>query len=483
MPRKPLDEAAIRRRVKQAGQGHVFRFWNKLTKDARSRLLADLAEVNFKELQALIRKHIVKQRPVELPPDLEPAPFIPLPETRADRALRRHMHRLGGELIAAGRVAALVVAGGQGTRLGFDGPKGAFPIGPASGRPLFQIFAEAILAARRAYRASIPWYVMTSRDNDHRTREFFREHGCFGLPPDDVKFFSQASMPAVDLHQRRLILAARDQLAWSPDGHGGTIRALARSGMLADMAARGIECISYFQVDNPLVPPVDPVFLGFHADARSDMSSKMAVKRDPGEEVGIFCVSRGQLHVVEYSDLKGCPDILDARGPDRALRFAAGSIAIHILDRRFVERLAARGRSALPFHRAEKKVEYVDKSGRHRKPRTKNAVKFEMFIFDALPAARRPVVLQIDRAAEFSPVKNADGEDTPATARRDMLLLAARRLREAGVRVPQGPGGLPLHKVEISPLAARTAEELRALARRLGLKKVTRDLYLGPETG
>ena len=472
------DEQLLRRRAADAGQDHAFRFWNDVPEESRRRLLAQLAEVDFDELRDLVAEHIIERRPFQLPPDLQPAPFIPLPVTEADHRERRRLRELGEQLLRAGKVAAFVVAGGQGTRLGYEGPKGAFPLGPVSGRTLFQILAEGILAAGRAYRAQIPWYIMTSKANDLATRDFFEAYNYFDLPRSDVKFFSQGMMPAVDL-RGKLILAARDELAWNPDGHGGSVRALARSGMLADMAARGIEYISYFQVDNPLVPPVDPVFLGAHADAGSDMSSKMARKREAKERIGAFCLSHGRLHVVEYSDL---PDALaEARNPDGSLRFAAGSIAIHILSRRFVERLSAGKRFALPFHRAEKKIPCVDDSGALRTPDKPNGVKFETFVFDALPMAERPVVLEIDRAREFSPVKNADGLDSPAAARRDMVRLAAQWLEEAGVAVPRENAGEPKFKVEISPLAARTSDELKALVARLGLHKVAQDLYLGPE--
>jgi UDP-N-acetylglucosamine/UDP-N-acetylgalactosamine diphosphorylase len=478
MPEGRHDESAIRQRVAEAGQEHVFRFWGDLPEEGRERLLAQLEEVDFAELAELIDEHVVHRRPVELPPGLSPAPFIPLPRTEQERGRHRQMEKLGEEIVAAGKVAAFVVAGGQGTRLGYEGPKGSLPIGPVSGRPLFQIFAEAILADRRSFGAAIPWYVMTSRANDLQTRDFFDAYNYFSLPRSDVKFFTQGMLPAVDL-QGKLILAERGQLAWSPDGHGGSIRALARSGILADMAARGVEYLSYFQVDNPLVPPVDPVFVGFHAAARSEMSSKMARKRDPLEKIGAFCMSGGRLHVVEYSDL---PDELaQATNPDGTLQFDAGSIAIHLLARAFVERLSSGKRFALPFHRAGKKIPCVDEKGEVVTPNEPNGIKFETFVFDALPMAERPVVLEIDRTREFSPVKNADGVDSPATAQRDMVRLAAGLLEAAGVKVPRDARCEPTVRVEISPLAAKDAEELAELVVRLKLRHVTGDLYLGLE--
>ena len=478
MAQEPVDAQTLRRRAADAGQDHVFRFWDDLPEDGRRRLLAQLAEIDWEELSTLIDEHVTNRRPVELPPDLEPAPFIPLPTGDAERKERRRVRGLGEELIAAGKVAAFVVAGGQGTRLGYDGPKGAFPIGPVSNRTLFEIFADHIRAARRAYGASIPWYIMTSRANDRATRDFFEAHNTFNLPQADVKCFTQGMMPAIDL-EGKLLLAERDSLAWNPDGHGGSIRALARSGMLDDMAARGIEYLSYFQVDNPLVLAVDPVFIGCHADARSDMSSKMARKREPKEKLGVFCLSQRRLHVIEYSDLPD--DLAEAKTPDGRLRFEAGSIAIHILGRRFVERLNAGKRFALPFHRAEKKIPSVDANGRPQHPGRPNGIKFETFVFDALPLAERPVVLEINRRQEFSPVKNAVGSDSPATAREDMVRLAAAWFDEAGVRVPRGPDGKPAVRLEISPLAARNPEELKDLVARRRIRRLTADLYLGPQ--
>lgn len=471
------DEPTLRRRLAEAGQDHVLRFWGDLAEDSRRRLLAQLADIDFPLLARLIDEHVTNAKPVEMPRDLEPAPFIALPASDADHQRRRHMHDLGEELLAAGKVAALVVAGGQGTRLGWPEPKGTYAIGPIGDRTLFGVFADGIAAARRAYGVAIPWYIMTSEATDGPTRDFFREHNYLGLPPDDVRFFVQGMMPAVDF-EGKLILEAPDSLARNPNGHGGTLPALAHEGVLADMRRRGIEYLSYFQADNPLVPPLDPVFIGYHADAASDMSSKMARKRDAAEKVGVFCTSHRALHVIEYSDL---PDDLAGQRVGKNLRFEAGSIAIHILSRTFVERLTAGERLALPFHQAVKTIPCADGAGKTAEPAEPNGVKFEMFIFDALPLADNPVVLEIDRAREFSPVKNAEGEDSPATARRALAALDAARLEQAGVHVPRDADGQPTVKVQINPLAARTAEDLKALLARRGITELTSDLYLGPD--
>ena len=264
-------------------------------------------------------------------------------------------------------------------------------------------------------------------------------------------------MPAFSM-DGRLLLGEKDSLALSPDGHGGSLRALDKSGALADMRKRGVEHLSYFQVDNPLVHCIDPLFLGLHALTGSEMSSKTIPKAGPLEKVGNFVIGDGVLQVIEYSDLP--EELAKQTNPDGSLRFNAGSIAIHALAVSFVERLNHGGQLKLPWHRAEKKVPYVDDKGQAVKPDKPNAVKLEQFVFDAIPLAKNAIVYKTDRAEEFSPVKNAEGTDSPATCRRDQVRRAARWLRGAGVAVPE-KAGEPDATLEISPLYATSEEQLR----------------------
>jgi UDP-N-acetylglucosamine/UDP-N-acetylgalactosamine diphosphorylase len=311
--------------------------------------------------------------------ELKPAPIIGVPRSSVEKEDAARAAEQGEALLARGAVAPLVVAGGQGTRLGFDGPKGAFPIGPLSGKPLFAFFAEKILATQRRFGKPIPWYVMTSPANDRDTREFFRTHRFFGLREDQLFFFVQGTLPAVD-PRGRIFLSSRSQLSLSPDGHGGTLRALAESGALDDMERRAISDISYFQVDNVLVRVLDPVFIGYHARAGAEMSSKVLRKASPEEKVGVIGVRDGKLGVIEYSDLS--PEQMAATGPDGELTYWAGSIAMHMLHVPFIRRLQAAG-IRLPFHRADKKVPHIDAHGNPVSPERPNGIKFESFLFDA----------------------------------------------------------------------------------------------------
>ena len=447
------DVNEIRSRLAKIGQEHVLRYWEELSEAGRAKLLGQLAAQDMGVLALLAEEYVRRKPVVELPSEILPPSVYkrlapPGREGEYERAKAR-----GLELVRSGKVAAFLVAGGQGTRLGYDGPKGEFPVTPVKNKPLFQVFAEQLLFWGRKVGKTVPWYIMTSDINDAATRAFFERHGYFGYPKSDVVFFQQGMIPAFGF-DGRLLLSAKDSLALAADGHGGSLTALRRSGALDDLKARGVEHLSYFQVDNPLVHCIDPLFLGLHDVTGSEMSSKTIAKAHPLEKVGNFCRVGGKLQVIEYSDL---PEALARKtNADGSLVFNYGSIAIHALRVSFIDRLTASGSVSLPWHRAEKKVACLDESGNLVKPETPNAVKLEQFVFDAIPLAERPMVLETERGEEFSPVKNAEGADSPETSRRDQSARHARWLRAAGVEVPEGT------VVEISPLFAATAEELAA---------------------
>ena len=435
----------------QAGQGHVFAFFDQLNSGQQKALLADAAEIDLAEVAELNRTLVQKAggaAGVDLS-DLAPAPYEALPKHGGDALAWVAAKQAGETALRAGRVAAFVVAGGQGTRLGYDGPKGTYPVTPVLKKSLFQVFADKLRAAGVRYGRPLHWFIMTSDINFAATTAFFREHAFFGLAETHVHFFKQGRMPAVGL-DGKILLEDKHCIAMSPDGHGGSLRALYRSGALDLMAREGIDMLSYFQVDNPLVRFIDPTFIGWHLLRRSEMSSKMIPKAYPGEKVGHFCAQRGQTVVIEYSDLpKSYQDEVDPSSG--RLRYVAGSIAIHLLDSAFIRRMAT-GADALPFHRADKKIPCLDAAGNPVKPEKPNGVKFELFVFDALPFAKNPVVIETDRADDFSPVKNAEGVDSPKTCAEDQVRQFTRWANAHGAAVPVDTTGLPPFAFEVSPL-------------------------------
>lgn len=464
-------------RFTAAGQGQVFRFWNELAPAEREALLAQAVEVDLDEI-ARLHRELVVEKPATAAgvAGLEPAPFEPRPENGGDTAKWMRARAAGEEALRAGRVAAFTVAGGQGTRLGYDGPKGTFPVTPVKKKTLFQVFAEKILAAGRRFGRPLHWFIMTSHANHAQTEQFFAAHDYFGLGRDRVHLFRQGRMPAIGF-DGKILLETKGSIALSPDGHGGSLRALHRSGALDLMEREGIDTLSYFQVDNPLVRCIDAEFIGFHLLARSEMSSKALPKAYPEEKVGLFCLRDGKLMVAEYSDVP--MDVQRERNADGSLRFSAGSIAIHVIDREFARRMAAGGAAVeLPFHRADKKIPTVDAAGQPVKPAAPNGVKFELFVFDALPFARSPLVIETDRANDFSPVKNAEGLDSPRTCAEDQLRQFARWLRSAGADLAVDATGLPAQPLEISPLYGYDAETVAESWRRRPASTITPNLYL-----
>ncbi len=447
----------LKERFAQAGQGQVFAFWEQLGPEQREALCRDCREIDLEEVDRLVRTLVLSEAEESVDLEgLEPAPYIPHPEHGGDPQPWEQARETGEAALRAGKVAAFTVAGGQGTRLGYDGPKGTFPVTPVKGKPLFAVFAEKIKAAGERYGVRIPWFIMTSTQNHEATRSAFEEADYYGLDPEQVEFFSQGRVPAVDF-EGKILLAGKSEVAMTPDGHGGSLRALVRSGAVEKMKAAGIEVISYFQVDNPLVRIIDPEFIGFHLLKGSEMSSKMIPKAYPGEKVGHFCTRKGRMLVVEYSDMP--ESMQEQRDEQGQLRFIAGSIAIHLFDVGFVDRIGSGSESAsLPFHRAVKKIRTIDGKGSEVSPEKPNGVKFEMFVFDALPFAGNPVVIETLREDDFSPVKNARGVDSPETCRADQLRQWTRWLRAAGVEVETDESGLPGISFEISPLFADTEE-------------------------
>jgi len=444
-------------KVYEAGQEQIFEYWDEIDADERRQMLDQLATVDFAEFTRLVRMHLNTEDSGPAPSiglaDLEPAESIGLPATPAETERHQHAIALGTKALESGEVGALLVAGGQGTRLQFDGPKGKYPIGPISGRSLFKLHAEKTLALRRKHKQALPWFIMTSDTNHAETTEYFQERQYFGLSPSDVFFRPQAMLPIVDPRRGKILLRSKSELALSPNGHGGAIPTV--QSFREDLEKRGIRYIFTYQVDNPLVRLCDPAFLGYHIMQESDFSSKATPKSNPDEKVGVFCRSANETRVVEYTELSKSERT--QRDADGQLSFRAGNIAIHVISVDFLFR--NEHKFQMPYHVAHKAISYV-RDGEFVSVDEPNSVRFESFLFDVLPYSRNPVIMEVDRAREFAPVKNLDGTDSPATARALLESEWARWLSHANVSVPRNPDGALQHRLEISPLVALNAEEL-----------------------
>jgi len=421
----------LRDQFAAAGQGHVFGHWDTLGPSEQASFAAQLVAVDLPlvtRLGGLLADQAEGTSPALAPPVVFPARPGVERQPECERAVAR-----GSELLSAGKVGFVLVAGGQGSRLGFDGPKGAYEIGPVTSKSLFEWHAARIQAAGTRHGFQARWYVMTSAANDAETRAFFEANGHFGFDPSAVFFFQQDMLPALDA-EGRIVLSGPGALFLAPNGHGGTLAALQSSGALADMASHGIEQLSYFQVDNPLGRHADPLFIGLHDLAGAEMSSKVVAKRDAAEKVGVLGLVDGALGCIEYSDLSD--DLRHATDEQGALLFNAGNIAAHVIRRDFVEGLTGGGDLDLPWHIARKQLKCLSESGNTEE---RPGVKFETFIFDALAQTTSSVILEVLREDEFSPVKNAEGSDSPETCRASLTAIAAGITGAVGLAVELDP--------------------------------------------
>ena len=440
--------------LERHGQKHLLASVEALAPDIRVRFLQRLAEVDWEELA----------RPSEPPArdEVEPPEVVTLDERRA---------RADG-LVAAGegeyrtgRVAVLMVAGGEGTRLGSEGPKGSFRLGPHSGKSIYQLQAEKVLSLSRRSGHDVPFLVLTSPATDPETRGFFAAHDRFGLAEEQLRFMVQGTVPSLD-REGRALLAEPGVLLENPDGHGGAFAALVASGELERLREAGVAQLVYLQVDNVMAPVDDPELVGLAVAEGADVVTKVMEKTDPDEKVGHLVRVAGRDRVIEYTELS--PVETRTRAPDGGLVYRWGSPALHCWSMDFLLRLAERGFTP-PLHRSAKPLRaWVDGAEREVE-----GWKHERFVFDLLPEAERSLGLEIERAAEFAPVKNAGGANSPATA----VELAHRQyvawLEAAGVDVSLPPGAL----VEISPLFAATRRQF--LERWDGrVAEVTGDYYL-----
>jgi UDP-N-acetylglucosamine/UDP-N-acetylgalactosamine diphosphorylase len=425
-------------RIYRFNQEHVFRYWDKLNDKERVELLEELSKIDLQMV-----KDMFSQKTHSFDNEFSPAPYIALPKNEDEKKLFKEAEEIGVKHIKDGKLAAFLVAGGQGSRLGFNGPKGKFPIGAVSGKTLFHFHAEKIRAAEIKYNVSIPFLIMTSRDNHEETADFFKEEKYFGLNPENVSLFPQNMIPSLDLNGK-LILSGYNTIFMNPDGHGGSLTALKTSGVLDRLKTDKIETLSYFQVDNPLVKIIDPVFIGFHVMKMADISSKMLQKSYPEERTGVFVkYSNNTLGIVEYSDMpkEKAGDIL----------YSAANPAIHLFNIRFISKLTDSGRVNLPYHTAKKKIAGMVEG----EVKEFDGYKFEQFVFDALPLTDKNVILEILRGEEFAPVKNASGQDSPDSAKELMTALNRQWLKSRGIAIPD-----KVRSIEISPLAALSPEDI-----------------------
>ncbi|KNE72376.1 hypothetical protein AMAG_16859 [Allomyces macrogynus ATCC 38327] len=451
-----VDIADLRAKFEAAGQGHVFAFFDALTPEEQSALITQLLAIDPERVNRIHASAMAALHIDASATTIEPLPAdVYLDAEHADPAQLNEFREIGMKAIQAGKVGVLLMAGGQGTRLGSSAPKGCYDIGLPSGKSLFQLQAERLLKLQTLAGGVLPWYILVSDPTWAPTVAFFERNNFFGLDRKNVHFFAQSSVPALT-NDGKIFLASKGSIVETPHGNGGVYTALESAGILKRMKESGVEYIHAYCVDNCLVKVADPIFLGFNIARGAEVGAKTVRKVDPDEPVGVVCLRNGKYDVVEYSEIPKA--VAEARKPDGSLQVSSANIANHFYTRAFLERAKEFG-DQLQYHAAHKTIPHIDvATGETIMPGTPNGVKLELFVFDVFPFCNKFAVFEVVRCNEFSPLKNKDGPDSPATARRDILDLHRRYLTAAGAKVEGGDG------VEISPFMSYGGEGLEAYA-------------------
>lgn len=461
---------SVRAAFEAAGQQHLFAFFDALSPGEQRAFLDQLQALGdpqrlFQDVQQAIRlssqatagKH-----------------FDALPESSCGSTLAMtpsetaQLGQLGRDLIAQGKVAVVLMAGGQGTRLGSSAPKGCYDVGLPSGKSLFQLQAEGIRKLEQATGGQLALYVMTSEATRTATEDFFVKNNYWGL--QKVSFFNQGTLPAFDMRGEKLLLGEnKSSLVTSPDGNGGLYRALHDHGILDELVQRGVEHIHMYCVDNVLVKVADPVFLGFAAQHGFDVATKVVRKENPDEKVGLIVTDGQSPCVIEYSEIT--PELAHETDQQTGLlKLRAANIVNHYYNVQFLQKNVPQwinNRSLLPYHIAKKKVPYTDASGAYIKPDEVNGIKLEQFIFDVFPAVAmdRFGCLEVARQDEFSPLKNAPGaaSDSPEQCRRMFLERGTKWLAAAAAAAGAAAPSADV-LAEVSPLTSYAGEGLEQIA-------------------
>lgn len=395
--------------LKKYGQEHLLNHYSTLDETHQKQLLNQIQQINFDLINSLY--HHTKKEEKHVKDEITPIEYLDKSKLYDDY---KQYENIGKKAIKEGKLAAVTMAGGQGTRLGHKGPKGTYDIGLDSHKSLFELLCDSLKEAGKKYDVVIPWFIMTSRENNKATVEFFEKNKYFGYQKDkNIFFFIQGELPMIDT-EGKILIGEDGLIKQAADGHGGIYESLVKNDMTKKMKQMGIEWAFIGGVDNCLAKMVDPVLIGIAIDQGVAVACKSVVKANPQEKVGVFCKRNGKPSVVEYSEIT--EDMAEARDENGELLYGESHILCNLFSVNAVERM---GSNPLPYHVAYKKATYIDKDGNLVVPDSPNAYKFEAFLFDAFGEVDDMAILRVKREEEFAPVKNADsaGVDCPKTAR------------------------------------------------------------------
>ena len=396
--------------LKKYNQEHLLNGYEKLEEKKQKQLLNQIMNIDFELIKSLYDN--TKKENSTNDDKIEPMEYL---DKYKLNDKYKYYENIGKQAIKEGKLAAVTMAGGQGTRLGHTGPKGTYDIGLDSHKSLFELLCDYLKEEGKKYGVTIPWFIMTSRENNKETLEFFEKNKFFGYQKDkNIFFFIQGELPMIDT-EGKILIGEDGLIKQAADGHGGIYESLVKNGMTEKMKQLGIEWVFIGGVDNCLVKMVDPVLMGIAIDKEVTVACKSIVKANPHEKVGVFCKRNGKPGVIEYSEITD--EMAEAVDENGELLYGESHILCNLFNIKAVERM---GTTPLPYHSAYKKAKFIDKDGNLVVPDSPNAYKFEAFLFDAFGEVDDMAILRVKREEEFAPVKNADsaGVDCPSTARK-----------------------------------------------------------------
>ena len=394
--------------LKEYNQEHILNNYNNLSDEKKEKLLDQILTIDFNQIAELFEQ---TKKQVSFANDkIEPIDFVDKSALSAEE-LKKY-NDLGDNAIKQGKYAVVTMAGGQGTRLGHNGPKGTFMLGLENDKSIFEILIDTLKESNNKYGVIIPWYIMTSRENNEQTENFFKANNYFGYDKNAITFFKQGELPMCS-EEGKLLIDENGLIKEAADGHGGIFESMSRNGIIDDMLQKGIEWAFIGPVDNVLVKMVDPTLLGVALDRNVLAAGKSVVKANSKEKVGVFCKRNGKPGVVEYTEITD--DLAEATDENGNLIFAESHINCNLFNVNAIKKVSSK---KLPYHSAHKKAKYIDENGELVVPEKPNAYKFESFIFDAFDMLNDMAILRVKREEEFAPVKNAEGNDSPETARK-----------------------------------------------------------------
>ena len=397
----------VKELLKKYNQEHLLTFFDDLNPENKELLLNQILDIDF---ELMLKLYENTKKPAQIDTDsIESIPYLDKSKLSKDEL--DLYYEKGLEAIKSGKLAVVTMAGGQGTRLGHNGPKGTYDLGLSSHKSIFEILCDTLILAKNTYGVTIPWYLMTSNENNLATINFFENHNYFGYPKDAIHFFKQGELPMIGV-DGKILLNENGLVKLAANGHGGIFESMFKNGVLSDMKANGTEWVFIGGVDNVLVKMVDPILMGLCMNNNTLAGGKSVVKASPKEKVGVFCKRNQKPSVVEYTEIT--EEMANAIDKDGELVFGESHILCNLFN---IKALEAISNNSLPYHSAFKKATYMNDKKELVSSDTPNAYKFEAFIFDAFSTLDDMSILRVKRKEEFAPVKNATGVDSPETAR------------------------------------------------------------------